>query len=143
MFSKRNLIFALTMMVCVSMPLVSNAEDIASKEEVVVTEPVKNAVKTIKQGEYVTIFMGREARNITIDWGEDTNCEFDIQMSCGHGSFDSVYTGKAKGKGAVTYSYIRMTVEELRIVITKGQGTIKNMQTISTKADDNETYNPV
>ncbi len=142
MFSKRNLKFAFAMMLG-AMPLVSNANNNAATEEVAVLEPVKNSPKVIKEGEYVTIFMGREARNITVDWGEDTNCEFSIEMSNGNGCFETVYTGKAKGKGAVTYTYIRMTVEDLRIKITKGKGVIRNMQTISTKAEDNESYNPI
>jgi hypothetical protein len=100
-------------------------------------------VKKIVQGDKLTIFMGREARNITVDWGEGTNCEFDIQISCGHGTFDSVLSGKAKGAGKQTYSFVRTTVEELRIVVLKGSGTVKNMETLSTKADDNESYNPV
>lgn len=103
----------------------------------------KKREKTVKKGEFLTIYMGREARNITVDWSEDTNCEFDIQISSGHGCFESVLTGKAKGKGRQTYSYVRTSVEELRIVITKGQGTICNMETLSTKADDNQSYNPI
>lgn len=99
--------------------------------------------KELKQGDKVTIFMGREARNITIDWGEMTDCVFDIQISCGHGSFNSVSVEKAKGAGRQTYKFVRMTVEELRIVILKGSGTIRNMQTLSTKAEDNSSYNPI
>jgi len=143
MYKYRNLFIASAMMVAAAMPLASNAEQFAEGEATPVVANDTKKEKTLNQGEFVTIYMGREARNITIDWGEGTNCEFDVQISCGHGCFVSVYEGKAKGKGAQTYSYIRTSVEELRIIITKGKGSIRNMQTISTKADDNETYNPV
>lgn len=142
MFRKTNLMLAFVMTLA-AMPLMSNAEETSVGENTLAIEPTKNSVKTINKGEYVTIFMGREARNITVDWGEDTNCEFEIEMSNGNGCFETVYSGKAKGKGAATYTYIRMTVEDLRIKITKGKGVIRNMQTISTKAEDNESYNPI
>ena len=100
-------------------------------------------VKELNKGDTVTIFMGREARNITVDWGDNTDCEFEIYVSCGLGSFVSVGTDKAKGPGKKTYGFTRVTVEDLKIVITKGVATIRNMQTLSTKADDNSSYNPI
>lgn len=99
--------------------------------------------KTLKAGETYTIYMGREARNITIDWAEGTDCEFEIEISCGHGVFTSVYSDKAKGKGKKTYTYIRTSVEDLRIVIKKGKATINNLSTLSNKAEDSCSYNPI
>lgn len=109
----------------------------------VVASTAGKQVKELKQGDRITIFMGREARNITVDWGEGTDCEFDIQISCGHGSFDSVLSEKAKGAGKQTYKFVRTTVEELRIVVLNGTGSVRNMETLSTKADDSSSYNPI
>lgn len=108
-----------------------------------VNEEAQKSVRTLAEGDSVTIFMGREARNITINWGEATDCEFEIHISCGLGSFNPVSKEKAKGKGVETYKFIRTTVEELKIIITKGKAVICNMQTLSTKADDSESYNPI
>ncbi len=104
---------------------------------------VGKSAKCLGKGDKLTIFMGREARNITVDWGEGTKCEFDIQISCGHGSFDSVLTGRANGAGKQTYKFVRTTVEELRIVVLNGSASVRNMETLSTKADDSESYNPI
>lgn len=109
-------------------------------EDTSVAEP---KVKKLQKGEYITIFMGREARNITVDWAEGSKCEFEIQISCGLGSFVSLGNNKCNGPGRETYNFCRTTVEELRIVIVEGQGNVGNMQTLSTKADDNESYNPI
>lgn len=122
---------------------VVNAVAENSSATVAQTDDVKQNTKTLKAGEAYTIYMGREARNITIDWGEDTDCEFDIEISCGHGTFDSVLSEKAKGKGKKTYTYIRTSVEDLRIVIKKGKATINNLSTLSNKAEDSCSYNPI
>lgn len=139
---KKRILSALLLCLCIVAPhnLLAENKDMKSNSAF---EQAQKHVKLLKEGDYVTIFMGREARNITIDWGEDTNCVFDIQISCGLGPFVSVSTEKATHGGVQTYKFIRTTVEELRIVILKGKGSIKNMQTLSTKADDSESYNPI
>lgn len=117
--------------------------DAASSDAVQSCNQAPAIVKTMNENDSVTVFMGREARNITINWGEETNCEFEIFISCGLGVFVPISTEKAKSAGVQTYNFTRVTVEELRIIIRKGKGIIKNIQTLSTKADDTETYNPI
>lgn len=140
---KNRILSALLLCLCVLTPQMLMAENKETQCDIIASKQANQHAKMLKAGDYVTIFMGREARNITIDWGQDTNCIFDIQISCGHGSFNSVSTEKATHGGVQTYKFIRTTVEELRIVILKGQGSIRNMQTLSTKADDSESYNPI
>lgn len=117
--------------------------DAASSDTAQSRNQTPSIVKTLNENDSVTVFMGREARNITINWDEETNCEFEIFISCGLGVFVPISTEKAKGSGVQTYNFTRVTVEELRIIIRKGKGIIKEIQTLSTKADDTESYNPI
>ncbi len=81
---------------------------------------------TIKKGEDVTFPLVKEARIdwLSVSWGKDTDCKFEILTTNGGGQFLPVFSGSAT-EGVSKYSFTRAPASEVRISITEGQGTVE------------------
>jgi len=99
---------------------------------------VKKAVFPVTLGKSEDVTMpvreGKLINYIVVDWGENTDCEFEILFTNGGGQFLSVENNKkwsAKGAGKQTYKFQDKECSEIRISVTSGKATVKSIDSIS------------
>ena len=74
---------------------------------------------------------GKLFDSLTVEWGKDTDCSFEILWTKGGGQFLPCYKGSAKGEGSKTYKFEEMDGSELRIAVTEGKAVVKKMDNIA------------
>lgn len=70
---------------------------------------------------------GKLIDDLTVEWGKETDCEFEILFTNGGGQFLPLYKGKARGEGSAKYEFEATEASEIRISITKGHALVVAM----------------
>lgn len=69
--------------------------------------------------------------NLTIEWNMGTDCNFEILVTNGGGQFTPVYSGTAKGPQTQVCKFERTGAVEVRVIVTKGKGSICSLRSPS------------
>lgn len=71
---------------------------------------------------------GKLIDDLTVEWGQGTDCEFEILFTNGGGQFLPLYKGKARGMDSKKYEFEATEASEIRISITKGHAVVLGME---------------
>lgn len=100
-----------------------------SKGKTTISKPIKYPW-VFKTGDYLTLDLVDKAHmsNLGITWSKDSEAEFEIQLMSGGGQFLTGYTGKVNREdGDKKYQFNQTNASEMRILVTKGKGSIKSV----------------
>lgn len=83
----------------------------------------------LSESEDVTLPLkeGKLIDYLDVEWGEGTNCEFEILYTRGGGQFLPCLKGSATKPGKAHYKFDSTEGAEIRIAVTKGKAVVKNM----------------
>jgi len=81
---------------------------------------------TMKKGDEITFSIKSDVvfSSFNIQWGQDSDCSYEIQMNRGGGQFGTVASGSTKGGLAKPQMSYPKSGSDVRVVITEGQGTL-------------------
>jgi len=88
---------------------------------------------TLSRGDDVTLPVreGKPINSLTVEWGEVTDCSFEILYTNGGGQFLPLLKGTRKGAGTHTYHFQSTEASEIRISVSEGKAVVKLMDDIA------------
>lgn len=88
---------------------------------------------TLSRGGDVTLPIreGKPVNSLTIQWDQDTDCEFEILYTNGGGQFLPLCKGTQKGAGTRTYRFPSTEASEIRVSVSGGKASVKLIDDIA------------
>ena len=101
-------------------------------DQVAGNPPANSGVKlplSMKSGdEYIiSVENGAELDSVILEWGKGSACEFRILYTAGGGQFLPI-SGYSSVKGKQVCEFAPVTASELKIIVTDGQGLLKDVR---------------
>ena len=101
-------------------------------DQVAGNPPANSGVKlplSMKAGdEYIiSVENGAELDSVILEWGKGSSCEFRILYTAGGGQFLPI-SGYSSAKGKQVCEFAPVTASELKIIVTDGQGLLKDVR---------------
>ncbi len=83
--------------------------------------------RVMERGDEVIVLAAKGAGidSMTIDWGEGTDCRFEILVTDGGGQFIPIYSSSAK-EGRSECAFPQVKASEVKITVTEGRGVLKS-----------------
>lgn len=102
------------------------------RDQVAGNSPANSGVKlplSMKAGdEYIiSVENGAELDSVILEWGKGSSCEFRILYTAGGGQFLPI-SGYSSAKGKQVCEFAPVTASELKIIVTDGQGLLKDVR---------------